>query len=84
MSFHSLNSKRRYFEEKLQSQKDWSSKLRIDSWASAHPIEWSWINRNNLHNNFSQSLLMKIKNDGEVTQNQLAKLREIIKRESAK
>jgi hypothetical protein len=84
MSFYSQNNKRRYLEEKQQSHQDWNSKLRIETWAAAHPIEWVWIHRNNLNNKFSQSLLERIKKNGDLTQNQLAKLKEIIEREEAK
>jgi hypothetical protein len=84
MSFYSLNEQRRYLEEKKQTQKDWSLKLKMEIWASAHPQEWKWIHRTNLNNKFSQSLLRRIKEKGDLTPNQLAKIREIIEKEDAK
>ena len=84
MSFYSPNEQRRYLEEKKQAQKDWNFKLKIETWASAHPQEWNWIHRTNLNNKFSQSLLKRIKENGDLTPNQLAKIREIIEKEDAK
>lgn len=81
MSFHSPNNKRRYFEQTSQNQKEWLSKIRVETWAKENPIEWVWINKNKKTSRFAKSINETIEKTGQVTLRQIEKIKEIIKNE---
>jgi hypothetical protein len=77
MSFHSPNERRRYAEERRFLLNELLKKYKIDNWKQTYSREWAWINQNQ-STKYGKSLIQRLEKNGDITENQMKKLREII------
>ena len=52
-------------------------KYKIDNWKQTYSREWAWINQNQ-STKYGKSLLHSLEKNGDITENQMNKLREIV------